>query len=637
MRYIVKKLSFIIILALLITVFIPAQVGATWGPVITVVPDSIDFGSVTVGSSSPEHVVTITNDGNTDLSIYEVSLTGTYTVHFQITDNIPPNTVLQPGESDTVSVQFTPLLPGTKTAYLRIKHDNLWQSTFCVDLCGVGVSPNETDLSISKSDSPDPVVAGHDLTYTIRVTNNGPNAVSDVYGFDMYPTNALSIQSTTPSQGTVSQLLPQWILDILDQEFGITGLPPGYSYITWNVGYLASGAYADLTIVVTVNPEIELPLETPIINRACVVSTSDEPDWDNNIVVVYTSVGPPPTTTPPTTTPPTTTPPTTTPPTTTPPTTTPPTTTTAQVATRYFTVDFLGKITTVEASEDGRPLVDVLAYSPDNAHLLEIEAGTRASDSDGNAVTYITIRQTQVQQLPVNTVLADEAYNITPSGTTFDRSISLSLGLKVEDLPDEFISIGMAYLDPDLGWIHLNSVRNQVAGAESLTSVVDHFTVFAILVQIPEETPIATPTTGPDTQPPPAAASFVLSNLSITTSESKTWKGLTFVARYGEDAEITLDVTNNGGQTGTYQVFLLLNGARVDTATVNVAPGETQHVVFNVTGNEPGIYTVQVGELSGEFESSSWINWWLMAGFAVALILLAWLAFFLIRKRVRGY
>ena len=112
---------------------------------------------------------------------------------------------------------------------------------------------------------------------------------------------------------------------------------------------------------------------------------------------------------------------------------------------------------------------------------------------------------------------------------------------------------------------------------------------------------------------------------------------MTFVARYGEDAEITLDATNIGGQTGTYQVFLLLNGARVDTATVNVAPGETQHVVFNVTGNEPGIYTVQVGELSGDFESSSWINWWLMAGFAVALILLAWLAFFLIRKRVRGY
>jgi hypothetical protein len=299
-------------------------------------------------------------------------------------------------------------------------------------------------------------------------------------------------------------------------------------------------------------------------------------------------------------------------------------------------VDFLGKITMVEASKDGRPLEDVVAYSRDNAHLLEIKAGTRATDSRGRAVTYIVIRQAEVQQLPQNVALAGGAFNITPSGTTFDMPINLSLGFKVEDLPDEFISIGMAYQDPELGWRHLDSVRNQVAGAENLTSTVNHFTVFAILVQLPEETPIVTPTNGPGTQPPAAAASFVLSNLSITPSESKTWQGLTFTARYGEDAEITLDVTNSGGQTGAYQVFLLLNGARVDTTTVNITTGETQHVVFNVTGNEPGIYTVQVGELTGEFESSFWINWWLMAGFSVAFILLVLLAFYLIRVRARN-
>ena len=204
-------------------------------------------------------------------------------------------------------------------------------------------------------------------------------------------------------------------------------------------------------------------------------------------------------------------------------------------------MDFLGKITTVEASEDGRPLEDVVAYSPDNTHLLEIEAGTRATDSQGNAVTNIVIRQAGVQQLPINTILAGEAYDITPSGTAFDRDISLSLGFKAEDLPDEVISIGMAYTNHGLGWTHLDSVRNQVAGVESLTSMVAHLTVFAILVEVPEEAEIVPPTDGPDIQPP-AAASFVLSNLSITTSESKTWKGLTFVARYGEDAEITLDV-----------------------------------------------------------------------------------------------
>ena len=298
-------------------------------------------------------------------------------------------------------------------------------------------------------------------------------------------------------------------------------------------------------------------------------------------------------------------------------------------------MDFLGKITTVEASKDGRPLEDVLAYSRDKAHLLEIEAGTLATDSKSRTVTYILIRRAEVQKLPQNTKLVGEAYNITPSGTAFDRPVNLSLGLKIEDLPDEFISIGMAYDDSDLGWRHLNSVRNQVAGAESLTSALNHLTVFAILAEVPEITEIVTPPEGPDSQPP-AAASFVLSNLSITTSESKTWKGLTFVARYGEDAEITLDATNIGGQTGTYQVFLLLNGTRVDTLTLNLAPGETKHIVFNVTGNEPDIYAVQVGELTGEFESSFWINWWLMAGFTAAFIILVLLLFYLIRIRGRS-
>lgn len=298
-------------------------------------------------------------------------------------------------------------------------------------------------------------------------------------------------------------------------------------------------------------------------------------------------------------------------------------------------MDFLGKITRVAASEDGRPLVDVVAYSPNDTHVLEIAAGTRASDSEGQAVTYITIRPTRAPQLPLNTVLAGQALDIIPSGTVFDRDIYLSLGFKPADLPDEFVSIGMAYHDPELGWRHLDTVRNQVAGAENLTATVNHFTVFAILVQVPDDTAIVLPPEGTDTQPP-AAASFVLSNLSIVTSEVKTWGNLTFVTRYGEDAEITLDVTNSGGQTGTYQVFLLLNGARVDTATVELGSGETKHVVFNVTDNEPGIYTVQVGELTGEFESGSWINWWLMVGFFAALILLVWLAIFLIRMRARS-
>src|SRR5262249_225295 len=38
------------------------------------------------------------------------------------------------------------------------------------------VCVGEADLAITKADSPDPVITGSDLTYTLTVTNNGPDA-----------------------------------------------------------------------------------------------------------------------------------------------------------------------------------------------------------------------------------------------------------------------------------------------------------------------------------------------------------------------------------------------------------------------------------------------------------------------------
>ena len=49
------------------------------------------------------------------------------------------------------------------------------------------VCVGEADLEITKSDSPDPVTTGSDLTYTITVTNNGPDAATSVTVTDTLP------------------------------------------------------------------------------------------------------------------------------------------------------------------------------------------------------------------------------------------------------------------------------------------------------------------------------------------------------------------------------------------------------------------------------------------------------------------
>ncbi len=58
-----------------------------------------------------------------------------------------------------------------------------------------------SDLSITKSDSPDPVTEGSQLTYTIEVRNDGPDPATNVVVTDDLSSSDFDLVSTTPSQG----------------------------------------------------------------------------------------------------------------------------------------------------------------------------------------------------------------------------------------------------------------------------------------------------------------------------------------------------------------------------------------------------------------------------------------------------
>ena len=65
----------------------------------------------------------------------------------------------------------------------------------CVEVCN--------DLEVTQVDSPDPVRVGDNVTYTVTVTNNGPDTATDVLLTDLLPTTA-TLVSATPSTGTCS-------------------------------------------------------------------------------------------------------------------------------------------------------------------------------------------------------------------------------------------------------------------------------------------------------------------------------------------------------------------------------------------------------------------------------------------------
>jgi len=59
----------------------------------------------------------------------------------------------------------------------------------------------EADLSITKTDGVDSVIAGRSNTYTIKVSNNGPSSVSDASVLDTFPTELTCTYTSVPAAG----------------------------------------------------------------------------------------------------------------------------------------------------------------------------------------------------------------------------------------------------------------------------------------------------------------------------------------------------------------------------------------------------------------------------------------------------
>jgi uncharacterized repeat protein (TIGR01451 family) len=115
-----------------------------------------------------------------------------------------------------------------------------------------------SDLSVTKTDSPDPVGAGDPLTYTVTVTNPGPDAAEGVVLTDTLPAG-VELVSATPSQGTCS----------------------GAPVVTCALGTITpsfEGPPATATVTLTVRPQ----QPGTIRNVATVTADTPDPDPDDN-------------------------------------------------------------------------------------------------------------------------------------------------------------------------------------------------------------------------------------------------------------------------------------------------------------------------------------------------------------------
>lgn len=91
--------------------------------------------------------------------------------------------------------------------------------------------------------------------------------------------------------------------------------------------------------------------------------------------------------------------------------------------------------------------------------------------------------------------------------------------------------------------------------------------------------------------PPPPPAKFVVSNLAISPAE----------VTLGEEIAISIEVTNTGGRDGSYLMSLWINEVLEETKEMTLAPKAVKAIVFTVTRDEPGSYSVDVNGLGGSF------------------------------------
>jgi uncharacterized repeat protein (TIGR01451 family) len=129
------------------------------------------------------------------------------------------------------------------------------------------------DIAVTKTDAPDPVVAGNTITYTITVVNNGPNASGSVNLVDVTPPNT-TFQSLTAPLG--------WSC----------GFPPagGTGNVLCSTPSMAPGAVATFTLVLSVNSNTLSG--TLIANEASATASigTIDPNLDNNRAEAVTTV-----------------------------------------------------------------------------------------------------------------------------------------------------------------------------------------------------------------------------------------------------------------------------------------------------------------------------------------------------------
>ncbi len=162
-------------------------------PDITVSPTSKDFGPVSIGSSSSPQTITVTNDGNDDLIVGTITITGADALQYAIqNDNVSGQTIA-PSANLTLEVVFSPTTAGAKSAALSIPSDDPDDNPVTITLSGIGATEAALSITLPYSSMDE------GATFTMQVAIIGDITNFDATNYDVVvdTPNVLSLTNVT--------------------------------------------------------------------------------------------------------------------------------------------------------------------------------------------------------------------------------------------------------------------------------------------------------------------------------------------------------------------------------------------------------------------------------------------------------
>jgi hypothetical protein len=140
---------------------------------LTIAPSMKDFGSQTVGASSPSQIFTVTNVGTSAAGPLGTMMSGANPTEFAALMDGCAGLTLAPNGTCSVTANFKPTSAGAKTATLAVSGGG---ATVSATLAGKGVAPTTLTISPATKDFGSQAVGSTGANQSFVVTNTGTSA-----------------------------------------------------------------------------------------------------------------------------------------------------------------------------------------------------------------------------------------------------------------------------------------------------------------------------------------------------------------------------------------------------------------------------------------------------------------------------